>query len=202
MSGRHSAPRMASTTVCSSTSPARAECCPLVHPHLGPAPPPCLAGLPRLGLDAAGLQQSRTLVCAPIACPARAALSAAKGCSTAVHLPFAAPTVRVRHAAAVVRDVHTTHNQRVARLQPVQVPAVAHAEGQRGRRCRRRGGHRPQRPRRPAPLPRRGRRSSTPRLPRDLHAHQGLLFPPKGTPAGSPLLSGSAANPPCTACRP
>lgn len=45
---------------------------------------------------------------------------------------------RVRDAAAVMRDVHAAHNQRVAWLQAVQVPAMPHAEGQHGRLGRRR----------------------------------------------------------------
>lgn len=53
---------------------------------------------------------------------------------------------RVRHAAAVVWDVNAADDEGVARLQAVQVPAVAHAEGQcrrlgrrRRRRCRLQG---------------------------------------------------------------
>lgn len=70
------------------------------------------------------------------------------------------PRTRVRHTSDVVRDVDAAHDERVARLQAVQVPAVAHAEGKHGRlgrrsrrrcRCRRPSGPRAAGlPRRPA----------------------------------------------------
>lgn len=44
------------------------------------------------------------------------------------------PTIGVGDAAPVVRDVDAADDQRVPRLQSVQVPAMAHTEGQ-DRRC-------------------------------------------------------------------
>ena len=62
-------------------------------------------------------------------------------------------TVRVRHAAAVVGNVDAADDERVAWLQPVQVPAMTDPEGERGGCSDLRGGSRSQEgPSRGSPL--------------------------------------------------